>query len=217
MSRRVPENHDTLACLVQHAAATSHWHRTGADGRTPFQKKDGQDPSTSGCTIRGESPVAGDRQRRGSDRRRSRWCGGIFLGLFSAGQRCKRLRCWSTRRGGGTGDQARARRKCLGRGASLEREGAAMGSQATRPDDAENTVASRSSVADRASSRRSWRARRSSWPATGVHQKERRDLEEWPNIGMSRLSCNSHREYSISLLHCVTTQLDPCVLKNPKP
>ena len=59
-------------------------------------------------------------------------------------------------------DQLRARRKCLGRGASLECEGAAMGPQTTRPDDkgqrAEKTVASRGSFANRVSSRR-WTAK----------------------------------------------------------
>ena len=80
-------------------------------------------------------------------------------------------------------------------------------------------------LATRASSRKRWRARRSSRSATGVHQQER-DLKERTNPGMSRLSCKCHRNVDQSFttenaehewkVQCVTTQLEPNVLKNPR-
>ena len=53
--------------------------------------------------------------------RESRWREGIFLGLFGAGQRANDCAIGTQRRcGGGTGNQARACWKFLGRGACLE-------------------------------------------------------------------------------------------------
>ena len=69
------------------------------------------------------------------------------------------------------------------------------------------------------------RSRRSYRSATGVHQQER-DLEVRSNPGMSRWSCNRHRIIDQSFtagnagndwkVQCVTTQLEPNVLKNPR-
>ena len=42
LSRTAPENQDTLAWLVQHAAAPINWHRIGVDGRTPIQRRTGK-------------------------------------------------------------------------------------------------------------------------------------------------------------------------------
>ena len=39
LNRTALENHDTLTWLVQHATATINWHRTGVDGRIPFQRR----------------------------------------------------------------------------------------------------------------------------------------------------------------------------------
>ena len=36
------ENHVTLAWLVQHAASTIDWHRTGVDERTPLRRRTGK-------------------------------------------------------------------------------------------------------------------------------------------------------------------------------
>ena len=53
---------------------------------------------------------------------------------------------------------------------------------------AENTVASRSSFANR----------RSSWRATGGRRRERRDPEVWSNSGMSRFAIVTENNQSIS-------------------
>ena len=104
----------------------------------------------------------------------SRWREGIFLGLFGAGQDANDYAV-------GTPDGVEAARAIkLEPDESawdvellLSVKGATMGPQAARPDDqgqnAENIAASRSSPANRASTRRRWRARRSFWPTTGVH------------------------------------------------
>ena len=116
-------------------------------------------------------------------------------GRTSCGWRQAKTRGW---RGGGTGDQARTRRKCLGRGASRECEGAAMGPQATRLDvqgqHAENTVASKSSHANSASSRRRWRARKRSWLVTGVHQKDVEIPKYCQTPGCQGCLCIHHAE-----------------------
>ena len=144
MSRTVPENDDTVAWPVHHAAATINSHCTGTARTNTGPKR--QELSTSGCTILAESRVDGDRHRtRVGSARRDVGVKAFSHGFFGADQGANRL-C-----GGGTGNQARARRKRLGRGALFERERAAT--QATRPDDqgqrADNTDAGRSSFANR--------------------------------------------------------------------
>ena len=149
----------------------------------------------------------------------SRWREGIFLGLSGAGQDAN--------------DYARARRKCLERGASpLACEGAAMGPQATRPDDqgqhAENTVASRSSVADRASSRRRRRGKEEEFLARDRCTSERalrsgsavklRDVKvvlQSPQrvLDQSLTTTNAGNEWKVQ---CVTTQSDPQRLEESK-
>ena len=42
LGRKIPETHDGLAWLVQHAAATVNWHRTGVDGKTAFERRTGR-------------------------------------------------------------------------------------------------------------------------------------------------------------------------------
>ena len=104
----------------------------------------------------------------------------------------------STRWCGGTGDQARARRKCLGRGASLECEGLPWDRK--RRDLTTRASVPRTPLLAGGSLPTGPRAGGGggeggvpSQPATGVHQKERRDSGVRPNCGMSRLSCNRHR------------------------
>ena len=162
LSRTVPENHDTLAWLLQHAAATVNRHCTGVDGRTPFHRRAGE-----GCR-QVVAPLGGSLWR---------WTG------------CERVRYCNTRWcGGGTGDQARARRECWGRGAVLECE-------ATRVSVPRTPWPVGVSCANSISSRKmEGKARRSSRLATGVHRKERLNLGVRSNSGMSRLLCNRHRE-----------------------
>ena len=85
LGREVPENHDTLAWLVQHAAATINCHRIGVDGRTPFHRRTHK--NFRRVTPVGQTVVwmatGKDASRIGAE---SRWRGGIFLGLFGADQ-----------------------------------------------------------------------------------------------------------------------------------
>ena len=85
LARLIPEDHDVLAWLVQHAAATVNWFRPGTDGKTPYELRYGK---------KMRRPVAPFGQkvwwmsaqkhvsRIGSE---SRWQEGIFLGIFGVG------------------------------------------------------------------------------------------------------------------------------------
>ena len=135
------------------------------------------------------SATGADASRIGAE---GRWREGIFLGLW-CWSRCDRLR-------GGNGDGVEEARVIkFGTDESAwdvelvlsVKETPAVGPQASRPDEQgqhdDSPVAGRSSAANRASSRRRWMSRRSSWPTTGVHQKERRNLEVRSKSWMSRL------------------------------
>ena len=115
LSRAMPESHDTVAWLVQHAAATINWHRTGVDGRTPFQRRTGKSfrrvVAPFGQKVMWMA-TGKDSSRVGAE---SRWREGSFLGTMRCWSRCRRLRRWDTRWcGGGRGDQARDQTTVLG-------------------------------------------------------------------------------------------------------
>ena len=82
LSRTVPENHDTPTWLLQHAAATINWHRTGVDGRTPFQRRTGKSFRRVVAPF-GQKVMwlatGRDASRIGAE---SRSCEGIFFGPF---------------------------------------------------------------------------------------------------------------------------------------
>ena len=85
LGRTIPEDHDALAWLVEFAAKTVNWFRTGVDGKTPSEKRFGR---------RFRRPIAPFGQkvlymptgkiasRVGAD---SRWREGCFLGLIGGG------------------------------------------------------------------------------------------------------------------------------------
>ena len=85
IGRSIPEDHDVLAWLVQHAAATINWFRPGVDGKTPFELRMGR-------RMRRAIAPFGQKvwwmtaqkhvSRIGAE---SRWQEGIFLGIFGAG------------------------------------------------------------------------------------------------------------------------------------
>ena len=134
-----------------------------------------------------------------------RWREGISLELFRRWARCKRTRCRSTRwRGDGTGDRARVRRRCLGRGPSLVCERLRWDRKQLDPTIRVRMLrtlmpVNRSSLLCQQSleQEKNGMLRWSSWPRW-VHWKERQDPEVRSNSGISRISHHRQREQSIN-------------------